>query len=220
MVDIWCVALDAPADRQDVLSRDEQERASRFVFARDGRRYRVAHASLRRLLSEYVREKPGEIVFEYGRRGKPSLPGVRFNMAHSHELAVIAISSSAEVGVDVEHVRAMPDVAAIAERYFCARERAEIMAAEGEAQVATFMTYWTRKEAILKLTGDGLSLPLDCVDVAWPDGAATQTLRVDDASGVPWLTTVKDLRLADQYAAAVAVEGERCELTYRGTFTA
>ena len=217
MVDIWCVALDAPDDApRSLLSIEEQQRADRFVFDRDRRRYVIAHAALRQLLARYT---AADLTFTYGPRGKPALidTEVRFNLAHSDDVALVAISTECEVGVDVERVRTISDLEAIANRYFCLRERAAIMACQGDARVLTFMRFWTRKEALLKLTGDGLSLPLDCVDVAWPD--ARSTLTVADGSGVSHCVIVADLHVANDYAAAVAVEGDTCDIAYRGAFS-
>jgi 4'-phosphopantetheinyl transferase len=145
--------------------------------------------------------------------GKPALVNVprdrcpSFNLSHSGDLALLAVASGRDVGVDVEQVQPIADADAIAEHYFCARERDTLRQIDGEARMALFYTYWTRKEAILKATGDGLSLPLDQVDVSTVSGERAEVVSVLDGSGAIRDLAIVDLDPAIGYASAVAVEG-------------
>ena len=86
---------------------------------------------------------------------------MRFNISHSGGLAVFAFTLDCEVGVDVEEIRELKDLAEIAARFFCAEETAELMSLPADQRTAAFFRCWTRKEAYIKAIGDGLSAPLD-----------------------------------------------------------
>lgn len=153
-----------------LLSSDEQERAARFVFRQDRRRYIVARARLRQLLGARLRIRPEKIEFQYGAAGKPALAAshddLRFNLSHCEDVAVYAFADATEVGVDVEAVRTLDDADEIALRVFSPRERAAYLRlAEGERPWG-FFRCWTRKEALVKALGSGLSQPLEDLDVS------------------------------------------------------
>ena len=132
------IPLDGPsADLAETLSADERERAARFVFDVHRRRFVAARASLRRVLALCLDRDPAGLSFEYTDRGRPSLrlashPDFDFNLAHSGDLALLALSSRT-VGVDVEQRREMPNALAIARRFFSPRE----LAAESEPSART-----------------------------------------------------------------------------------
>ena len=223
-VHLWYVPLDRPAESvasfARVLSPDELDRANRYVFESDRRHYMVARGTLRTILSAYLAVPPDSLRFEYGPRGKPSLAAVNgtaalgFNLAHSHECALLAFADGLEVGVDLEYLRSLESVTAIAERYFTREEQAQIARVDQARSASVFLTYWTRKEAILKLTGHGLAQPLDSVDVSWRN-ERSQLQRVEDTEGTAWRVTVQDLRPAPDYVGAVAVEGDVWSVQWR-----
>src|SRR5712691_5961986 len=112
-VHVWRAPLDTPWSwtMDEALSLDDRTRADRFRFESDRRRFCVARASLRLILSRYLKTKPGRLQFETGEFGKPFFAneklsgGLRFNLSHSHQLALIAITREREVGVDLEYMR-------------------------------------------------------------------------------------------------------------------
>src|SRR5207245_204180 len=114
----------------DLLSPDELERARGFSFEEDSRRFVISRGTLRRVLSGYAEAEPASLRFEYGASGRPELEGrpVRFNLSHCDDLTLIAVTRAADVGVDVERINNDREVERLAQRYFCARERAEIRA--------------------------------------------------------------------------------------------
>jgi len=169
-VDVVVESLDVDeAPLRALLSPDEQERAARFVFREDRRRYIVARARLRQLLGERLGAAPGALEFVYGEHGKPALApryedDLRFNLSHGEGVAVYAFADAAEVGVDVEREREIEDTEAIAERCFSPAEREA-------CRTLGFLYCWTRKEAFVKALGSGLSSPLAALDVsAAPEG--------------------------------------------------
>jgi 4'-phosphopantetheinyl transferase len=177
-----------------VLSDAERHRASRFAFDRDRRRFIVARARLRQLLAERLGAKPESVEFTYGAHGKPALLrrsgmlDLRFNVSHCAEVAVYAFAAGREVGVDVEAVHALEDADAIAARFFSAREYAEYRALDASDRPLAFFNCWTRKEAFVKATGDGLAHPLDGFDVSLAPGEPARLLRFEQPAeeGSDW----------------------------------
>lgn len=166
-VDLWRADLDEqPPDvvqfLQTLISADEAERARRFYFERDRRRFVVGRGILRTLLGKYEGRAPRELAFRYGANGKPGLamkagtPPVFFNVAHSEGIAVYAFTRVGEVGVDVERVRDLPEWETIAASYFLPRELGRIYACPADGRHEEFFRAWTRQEALLKAHGVGL----------------------------------------------------------------
>ena len=160
---LWLIDLDAGSEAEDWLLLDEaeQSRARRFVFAHDRRRYVAAHAALRRLLSACTAQPPNLLRFRTGEFGKPflvGLPACFFNLSHSQGAGLIGISSTAEIGVDVEILRSIPDADALSRDNFSSAEQAALSSAQGPSRDLRFLSGWTRKEACLKAVGSGLSI--------------------------------------------------------------
>jgi 4'-phosphopantetheinyl transferase len=154
------------------LSADERGRAGRFAFERDRRRYIVARAWLRQLLGERLGVAPESLRFVYQPHGKPALArcrgrrDLRFNVSHCGEVAAYAFVESREVGVDLEQVRELPDADDIAKRFFSPGERAAYLCLPQRERPRGFFHCWTRKEALVKALGAGLSHPLEAFDVS------------------------------------------------------
>ena len=102
-----------------------------------------------------------------------------FNLSNSAELAVVALGTSAEIGVDVEALRPMPDALAIAERFFSAAEREALAAVPAAERDRAFFRCWTRKEAYLKAVGTGITVRLDAFDVTLGPGEPARMLALD-----------------------------------------
>jgi 4'-phosphopantetheinyl transferase len=166
VVEIWETGLDLAADEMQtlagLLSPAERERASRFHFERDRRRFTAARGRLRQLLGRYIGTSPGAVAIETGASGKPFTrrePPLEFNVAHSDNRAVFAFARG-PVGIDVERVRPLPDLLATAARFFAPGEYEAVRHLAGAPLEDMFFMCWTLKEAYLKATGDGLSVPL------------------------------------------------------------
>jgi 4'-phosphopantetheinyl transferase len=189
--DLWLADLHAPLAQQQLasLSDAERERAARFVFERDRRRYLAAHCALRQLLSARTGTPAAALTFREGPFGKPSLshePRCAFNMSHSEDVALIAMADageSGEIGVDVEMLRPMLDAIALARQNFSVSECDELAATKPGGQALAFLLGWTRKEACLKAIGSGLSIAPNIftagltmeprsVQIATPEGTA------------------------------------------------
>jgi 4'-phosphopantetheinyl transferase len=210
-VHVWPVSLygeDSVVERfQGLLASDEMDRAERFRFARLRRSFILARGALRILLGRYLNAAPGDIEFSYGPKGKPALRTdhrLQFNASHSGDVALFAFTMDCEIGVDVEAIRTMPDIEDVAKRFFCAEETEDLLSLPPDQREQGFFLCWTRKEAYIKATGDGLSTPLDAFRVTLhPDAAAGMIhLERDPIAAQAW--TLQDLTPAPGYAAALA----------------
>ena len=208
-VRLWTVDLSAAPRHMrpaaDTLSDDERVRASRFRFDVHRRRFVAARAALRTVLADVVGTSPARICFQYSVRGKPSLAdglgAPEFNLSHSDDLAVIAVSVEAAVGVDVECIRPVAELEGIISKYFSPAEQAVILADAREAPHA-FFRYWTLKEAWLKTDGTGLSGLVSSVEVIRaPDGTAR--LRHVGGAALPYV--LHEWVPRPGFAAALAV---------------
>jgi 4'-phosphopantetheinyl transferase len=176
-----------PGPLSGLLSPDERQRAARFAFERDRRRYIVARARLRQLLGERLGAVPESLQFVYNPYGKPALArrpetrDLRFNLSYCGDVAVYAFAEGREVGVDVEEVRRLPDADEVAMRFFSRRERAAYLRLPLRERPQGFFNCWTRKEAFIKALGDGLSHPLEAFDVTLAPGRPARILRVGRA---------------------------------------
>ncbi len=213
---VWRIGLERPSasvrQLRSELSADEEERAQRFHFDRDRVRFIVSHAALRRILGAYVDRPPGELRFCCGSKDKPDLLDdcrgweVRFNLSHSGDVALLAVTGAREVGVDVERIRPLDRRDQLARRFFSPQEVAVLAGLPPESRSEAFFTCWTRKEAYLKAKGGGISIGLDQFDVSPVPGepAALLSHRSDPAETTRWI--LHDLRPGPGYAGALAVE--------------
>jgi 4'-phosphopantetheinyl transferase len=166
-VHVWGTSLAVTTPTRDfltgLLSPDERERASRFHFNRDRDRYVAARGRLRLLLGAYAGLAPADLRFAYGAHGKPTLETspaaarLRFNLSHSGDLAVYAVALGRDVGIDVERLRPVPEMEDIVRRWFPEEDRRRYAAGAGGDRVRAFFAAWTRREALVKARGEGLS---------------------------------------------------------------
>lgn len=193
-----------------LLSQAEQERARRFVFKRDGRRFIVARARLRQLLAQRLKVPPEEVEFTYGAHGKPALPSaypaLRFNLSHCQEIAVYAFARGRDVGVDVEAVRRVREADEIAARFFTRRENDAYRALEARDRPLGFFNCWTRKEAFIKALGEGLSYPLHRFEVSLAPGEAARILRLGDVPGEDCGWSLQSFSPAPGFVAALVAQ--------------
>ncbi|NNN31057.1 4'-phosphopantetheinyl transferase superfamily protein [Streptomyces sp. S3(2020)] len=212
-VDVWTVPLDGPsatvARLSRILSGRETERADRCRFEADRRRFVIARGTLRRILADHLDVPPRELRLERGRHGKPRLvdsPGLRFNLSHSGELALVAVTRHAEVGVDVDRLRPGLAVEPFAERFFPATDVRFVAAGAGPTERAErFLRLWTRKEAVVKAAGARLTQGLGLAVSAGP-GPDAAVVR-DPSGRIRGAWSVRDLPVPDGYLAALAVAG-------------
>jgi 4'-phosphopantetheinyl transferase len=221
-VHLWLVHLVQPDDViqacRVLLDSEERARADRFYFDRDRNKFTVARAMLRTVLGRYLDAAPQQVGFRYGPQGKPELQPelnskrIRFNLSHSGDYALLAVTLDLEVGADIELHR--PDFGGeeIAQRFFSARETAILCGLPEHQKVAAFFTCWTRKEAYIKALGGGLSIALDTFDVAFAPGIEPALLRVEKTPEEVERWRIYNIEAPEGYSAAVMVEGKSHEL--------
>jgi 4'-phosphopantetheinyl transferase len=179
---------------------EERERASRFRNPDDAQRFLSAHGALRLILARYLARDPLTLRFSTGAWGKPALEdeALQFNLSHSGEFALIAVAHTRRVGVDVEVLRAIPDRANLIARVCSTGERTALDSLDPHEQDGAFLAMWTRKEALAKMTGEGV-------------GALARDVRSDEQGGCK-LVPLRDL---PGYAGCVAAEGTTWRLVRR-----
>jgi 4'-phosphopantetheinyl transferase len=209
-IDLWVWRIDGGAEEartyDDVLSNDEKARADRFLNPSHGYSFKIAHGRMRGILGQWIGAEPASLAFAVGPNGKPSLTGLAappaFNLTHSGALAALAVADAGDIGVDIEEIRPIREN--IAERYFSVSEVAQLRALPIAEQDDAFFRCWTRKEAIVKALGDGLTMPLDrfTVDITTDTEAGLQA-SFDTEPAASW--RLLPFRPADGYHGAIAV---------------
>lgn len=214
-VHIWRVCLDVTDSTIEYLLPTlcvaERQRAERFHFQKDRKQFVVTRSVLRIILGRYLEREPSALGFCYNQYGKPELAStcdrsqtIRFNLSHSQGLALIAIAHNLDIGIDLEYIR--PDVAweQIAQSYFSPKERDMLHQLPAALKALAFFTVWTRKEAYIKATGKGLSLPLNRFDVSTVPGEPAKLLNVqwDAREAERW--SLVELTVGSGYAATLA----------------
>jgi 4'-phosphopantetheinyl transferase len=208
--DVWLVDLALSPDRLErcvqVLDRAERERGDRFLRPVDRARFIASHAALRLVLAEACACAPSEIRLTAQAAGKPQLAEpagglLEFNLSHSGARALIGLADPTALGVDIEEIRQIPDAVRIARMHFAPDEAAALAKLPPDAIETAFFGLWTRKEAVVKALGTGLSLPLDRFSVTLPP-ASPRLLR--DSAG--W--TLAAVEAGAGYAATVAVRAD------------
>lgn len=204
---IWRVHLDRYelGDVGSSLAPDERARAARFLRKEDGRRFQAARHALRRILGSCTGRDPATLAFALGEFGKPRLAdddALEFNLSHSADACLVAVSRSQAVGVDVERVSIVRDIDALARRHYTVREQEQLRAAGRDGRRQAFLAGWTRKEACMKSLGVGLSLPPASIDAGCDEAPREVDVEV---AGTPCRIAVVSLALGDGALGAVAL---------------
>lgn len=182
LIEIYCLFLPKWFKHTEQLSAllnaEEQIRANRFRFAKDRSSFTICRGWLRLLAAHRLKRPVTEVSFTYGSKGKPSLSGdISFSLSHSANWAVIAFAESGQIGIDIEPYRNYSNALKMATRFFTPTEISLLRNISNLERDRRFFDLWTRKEALIKATGEGLSIPLnrfvvglDLDRVEYPDG--------------------------------------------------
>ncbi len=208
-IELYRVDLERLAQRADCSAREaaDAQRAARFHFERDRRRYLAARYALRQVLASTLSLEPGAIRLAEDANGKPCLAGAaaracHFNLSHSGGLALIALSRAAPVGVDLELVGGKEPDEGLLASCLSAAERTQWPAIAPAARPRAFLDLWTRKEAMLKAVGIGLRVEPCDVDAGF--GLQGATLRVGADSVRVWTIDTGDAEVAAAVARVIA----------------
>lgn len=225
-IQVWRIPLTVQPGTEtrlrDFLCLQERDRAGRFHFARDQRRFVIRRAVLRQLLAASLETTPQAVQLEFGPHGKPvvsgqtSASGLRFSCSHSGDWALIALARGSELGVDLEQHRPMIEAEALAKSFFSPAEISELAGLPPTLKLAGFFNAWTRKEAFVKAIGLGLSYPLDRFSVSLaPDKPAVLLAVADEVDALKkW--TLNSLDAFPNYSAAIVSE---CKQPFLRSFT-
>lgn len=212
---VWKINLDEWNGREaalwDILSEAERERAERFRFNDLRVRYTIVHGCLRLILARYLGQDASSISFITKAKGKPELvqpgeaggPRLAFNISHSGEVALAAISLQLEVGIDLESIKPDFKHPEISTHFFAIEEQAWLAGFLPEQQAAAFYRLWTCKEAVLKGEGSGLTRSLEQVKIDFLDGGLARCqLPAGEHESHEW--AIKLFRPEPEYTAALA----------------
>jgi len=175
-IHLWTISLDTSEDQverlQSVLSPAEKKKASFYKFESVQHSYIVTQAVLKLLLSAYLGIEPSEVKMGVHKKGKPFLmndPSLFFNLANSQDLCVYAFSHDAEVGIDIEKIRNLPDIDQLIEKNLTSREK-KYFQKNPDNKLTRFFQFWTFKESYLKAIGEGMRLTPENLEFSLEDG--------------------------------------------------
>jgi 4'-phosphopantetheinyl transferase len=221
-IHVWATWLNCAPERLAELSRtlsqSEQARAAKFKFEVHRNRYIVGRGFLRATLGRYLQKDPAMLDFVYSAHDKPELaPGsardpIHFNLAHSGDLALLAVTRVGAIGVDVECIRPVKDVEDLVTRFFSPRENELFQKLATEEKPGAFFNLWTRKEALLKATGLGIAGGLNRVEVSFLDEEPSRLLFIDGDAAKASQWTLQALAPVRDFVGAVAIQAGNLHL--------
>ena len=192
------------------LHGEEKNRYNRYQFQTQREHFLFGRVLLRTILSKYVGCTPVDLKFDIDTRGKPFLSSnntlsVTFNLSHSDNRVVFAVSKNQDLGVDLEIIKKERAILKIAERYFSTSETRELRNLPKASQVKRFYELWTLKESVLKACGYGLSRGLSKIEFSFP---ASDKLVMHSAPGNENLTHWQSWQIEEykNYMLAVSVK--------------
>ena len=204
----FCVANESVSSCLALLSADERMRVSRFHTQQVRDRSVVARAKLRWLVGGYLGVEPTRLQFAAGSHGKPLLAderaaGLQFNLSHSEDTLALSFTSGHAVGIDVEHIRPVDDLDGLMRVALTPTERDDVRSQPpGARRLSRFFQLWTRKEAYLKATGEGIAAGVAHVDALALDGRSSKAAGCRDTAS--W--AVHDIELGHGIVGAVVAQ--------------
>ena len=217
-VHVWRTLLDMDDEiiggLFSILSGSERQQAMRFHFNLLRTKHIAAHGLLRLILGMYLDIEPILLAFCTNQYGKPYLcsghkdKAILFNVSHSGNMSVVALSSGFEVGIDIEHTNREINVAEIAGSFFSKKEIEKLASLTGALQKEAFFRCWTRKEAYLKGKGRGLSMDLDRFEVSLLPDESPSILADEDCPEDVHSWRLYDITPLPGYIGALSVEAE------------
>jgi len=163
---------------------------------------------MRLVLSKYTGLLPEEIEFSHEEKGKPLIndSSIKFNLSHSHDLALLAVCQEDEIGCDIEFALKNAEFDQLAQRFFSANEASKLLRLPKEQKREAFYTCWTRKEAFIKAIGEGLSYPLSEFEVSFLPTEQPRLLRIGSTEQTANQWSLLNLQLPENYKGALVVK--------------
>ena len=199
-----------------VLSPDERDRADALRSEGDQKRSIISRGLLRKKLGSYLESDPAHLSFSYNKYGKPYLDAnshkgdLKFNVSHSKDMVVYAVTLNREIGIDVEYLKEVNKADKIVDRFFSEAEMKFYNSQSEDRKKWAFFTLWTRKEAYSKAMGRGIGLPATDFDL-------DLTLDCDQHKPVSWgksKWTLYSIEIDTGYLAALATEGDNVDICH------
>jgi len=220
-IDIWCSRLDPATDipekSRPLLSDEELQQANSCVSRERYHEFVITRGRLRKLLGGLLKKNPRALVIGRGSNGKPFLSGddrekgIQFNVSHSGNLALFAVTLQHAVGVDVEKIRPLTD-RNLARRFFSPAEYSALKQFYGPGSLRAFFRTWTRKEALIKAAGTGLFSGLGAFTVSVCPDTPPVLLATGPDNGPVSDWSLADIHIDNDYAACTAVQRGSCRL--------
>ena len=193
--------------------------SGRFYFEQDRTRFIVSHGLLRIILASYMNIEPDKLQFSYTSNGKPYLiqkfedKELQFSLAHSHQLALCALTFDRRIGVDIEQIYNFAETNQLANRILSRQEKAEFRKILPNEQLETLFRYWTCKEAYAKATGEGLALPLKEIHISLVPGSMVRLISIKRSVQEASRWSLQELHPVPGFAAALVIEGHDYHLS-------
>ena len=216
-VHLWVAHLTVSPPRikqyYPLLSTEEKERSERFVHFIHRKRFIASHGFMRSVLASYLDGDAAGLIFKREEKGKPYLSStdriapLQFNLSHSNNLALLAISKTQAIGVDVEFMERKNEWKKISQRFFTPEEQTALFSLPENQQQQAFFNVWTRKEAHMKVVGEGLYLSPSQFNVSVPPQAAAFINYTEKNHSQHW--QMQDIIFQDmfkEYCGCVSVE--------------
>jgi 4'-phosphopantetheinyl transferase len=224
-VHIWAVDLDSwklpRNEAEQMLPKSERDKSEHFRFEIHRTRYIKGHYMLRTLLGRYLGVDFYDQEFHANLYGKPSLKNgkdtnpIYFNLSNSENICVCAFTHDGDVGVDVEKIHDLSDMGSIVERFFSPLEKKKFRSLPEHSRKKSFFKYWTRKEALLKAMGMGLSFPLNKVDVLSKQEESSEVFIKTNELDAETEWTLRDINIVEGFASSLALKGKHLDCASR-----
>ena len=221
-IDVWICDLRILSKNIEIfyslLTDDERERANKLKVENKKQEYIITRGSLRQHLGLLINIDPKDLIFEYLKHGKPILAkksnttGVTFNVSHSNEFALLAISQQRNIGIDIEKINRDTNHLPLVKRFFSAAEQSRFQAIQKSKMAKAFCACWTRKEAFIKATGDGVFYGLDNFDVCFDPEIQNPKINLHDPSAEKWFAA--NLPINDEYMACLVSNQQDINVRY------
>ncbi len=217
-VDIYLLAMPGENGvdeaRLDLLNEDEKVRAERLKIPAKRAEFIHVRSQLREILSNTLEMAAQDIRLTQNQHGKPMLAdnqAVQFNLAHSGDWAIIAISVDSRVGIDIEQAGRNTEPLALIKRFFSRQEQTALLAMEPADQRRAFFDCWARKEAFVKAEGSGIAYGLGLFSVPVGELVKPAVIRCDKQARYWYL---HEINVPQGYHAALVTEHPVKNLRY------
>lgn len=220
-IHIFLLHLEEHDEKQlyDFLSDDEKERADRLKVELKKKQFIISRSVLRKIISNSINKPYDEIVFYYTEENKPFIKDklnnktIEFNVSHSEQCVLIAVTLDNKVGVDVEKINAKIDFESLSARFFSNKENEFLRSLQESKKLDAFYSIWTRKEAFIKATGKGIAYGLDNFSVCSDNKITSKVdIEYEEALEENWFSF--ELMNIDQYKTALSTDNKEAEFIF------